>query len=366
MRFVYTKLISLSFFNFFKKNFTFKKHESLKEKLSNGCFDSTLSKEDDNLKENVIIDEKNNLKKLLKSHSSRSSSKTSLNSSQALMCRICHCEEASEEYLISPCYCTGTLRYVHQACLQQWLKSNGMKSCELCKFDFIMQTKIRPFKNWQKLDMSRIEKRKLMCSVAFHIIAITCVIWSLYVLIDRTAEEIRNGSLHWPFWTKLVVVAIGFTGGIVFMYIQCKMYLQLCIRWKQYNRVIIIQPISEELLKKPKKMSLKEQQQIAPKIMQAFRFNRINNNKTNNSHVVVNTLAVVNNNNSNINNSTNAATTGSVATAVLATVSSDNANSNLNTTTTTVINLNNSGNTDQQQQQLSDENNNYISVRLND
>jgi len=31
-----------------------------------------------------------------------------------------------------------------------------------------------------------------MCSVTFHIIAITCGVWSLYVLIDRTAEEIKQ------------------------------------------------------------------------------------------------------------------------------------------------------------------------------
>lgn len=48
--------------------------------------------------------------------------------SQNLMCRICHSEETSEEYLISPCYCSGTLRFVHQSCLQQWLKSNGKQS----------------------------------------------------------------------------------------------------------------------------------------------------------------------------------------------------------------------------------------------
>ena len=44
----------------------------------------------------------------------------------SIMCRICHCEETSEEFLISPCYCSGTLRYVHQSCLQQWLKSTGI------------------------------------------------------------------------------------------------------------------------------------------------------------------------------------------------------------------------------------------------
>lgn len=42
--------------------------------------------------------------------------------------------------------------------------------------------------------MTGSEQRKIMCSVTFHIIAITCVVWSLYVLIDRTAEEIKRGE----------------------------------------------------------------------------------------------------------------------------------------------------------------------------
>uniref|UniRef100_A0A8B9LGQ9 Membrane-associated ring finger (C3HC4) 8 n=1 Tax=Astyanax mexicanus TaxID=7994 RepID=A0A8B9LGQ9_ASTMX len=94
---------------------------------------------------------------------------------------------------------------------------------------------------WEKLQMTASERRKIMCSVTFHVIAITCVVWSLYVLIDRTAEEIKQGILEWPFWTKLVVVAIGFTGGLVFMYVQCKVYIQLWRRLKAYNRVIYVQ-----------------------------------------------------------------------------------------------------------------------------
>lgn len=89
---------------------------------------------------------------------------------------------------------------------------------------------------WEHLEMSGFERRKLLCAVMFHAVALTCVVWSLYVLIDRTAEEIQSGVLEWPFWTKLIVVAIGFTGGAVFMYIQCKAYLQICQRWKAFNR----------------------------------------------------------------------------------------------------------------------------------
>ena len=94
--------------------------------------------------------------------------------------------------------------------------------------------------------MTSAERRKVVCSVTFHLIAITCVIWSLYVLIDRTTEEVSSGTLDWPFWTKLIVVAIGFTGGVVFMYVQCKMYVQLCLRWRAYNKLITVENAPED------------------------------------------------------------------------------------------------------------------------
>nr|XP_058911123.1 E3 ubiquitin-protein ligase MARCHF8 isoform X2 [Kogia breviceps] len=164
-------------------------------------------------------------------------------------CRICHCEGDDESPLITPCHCTGSLHFVHQTCLQQWIKSSDTRCCELCKYEFIMETKLKPLRKWEKLQMTASERRKIMCSVTFHIIAITCVVWSLYVLIDRTAEEIKQGQatgiLEWPFWTKLVVVAIGFTGGLLFMYVQCKVYVQLWKRLKAYNRVIYVQNCPE-------------------------------------------------------------------------------------------------------------------------
>ncbi|KAB5581809.1 hypothetical protein PHYPO_G00179900 [Pangasianodon hypophthalmus] len=168
-------------------------------------------------------------------------SRTSVTPSNQDICRICHCEGDEDSPLITPCHCTGSLRFVHQACLQQWIKSSDTRCCELCKFEFIMETKLKPLRKWEKLQMTASERRKIMCSVSFHVIAITCVVWSLYVLIDRTAEEIKQGILEWPFWTKLVVVAIGFTGGLVFMYVQCKVYIQLWRRLKAYNRVIYVQ-----------------------------------------------------------------------------------------------------------------------------
>ncbi|XP_078284470.1 uncharacterized protein LOC144609938 [Rhinoraja longicauda] len=112
------------------------------------------------------------------------------------VCRICHCEGDDEGPLITPCHCTGSLRYVHQACLQHWVKSSDTRCCELCKYEFIMETKLKPLRKWEKLQMTASERRKILCSVTFHVIAITCVVWSLYVLIDRTAEEIKQGQTN--------------------------------------------------------------------------------------------------------------------------------------------------------------------------
>ncbi|XP_058406281.1 E3 ubiquitin-protein ligase MARCHF1 isoform X1 [Diceros bicornis minor] len=189
----------------------------------------------------------------------RSQSRLSVCPSTQDICRICHCEGDEESPLITPCRCTGTLRFVHQSCLHQWIKSSDTRCCELCKYDFIMETKLKPLRKWEKLQMTTSERRKIFCSVTFHVIAITCVVWSLYVLIDRTAEEIKqgndNGVLEWPFWTKLVVVAIGFTGGLVFMYVQCKVYVQLWRRLRAYNRVIFVQNCPDTAKKLEKNFS---------------------------------------------------------------------------------------------------------------
>ncbi|XP_033149612.1 uncharacterized protein LOC108600995 [Drosophila busckii] len=148
------------------------------------------------------------------------SSQASQNSGD--ICRICHCESDPQNPLLTPCYCSGSLKYVHQACLQQWLTASATNSCELCKFPFIMHTKIKPFNEWRSLGISSIERRRLCCTVLFHCAAAVCVIWSLCVLIERAADDVKRGLIDWPFWTKLAVVTVGLTGGIVFMYIQCK------------------------------------------------------------------------------------------------------------------------------------------------
>lgn len=181
-------------------------------------------------------------------HTRYGSSSSQASQSSGDICRICHCESDTHNPLLTPCYCSGSLKFVHQTCLQQWLTASETSACELCKFPFIMHTKIKPFNEWRSLEMSGVERRRLFCAVLFHCAAALCVIWSLCVLIERAAEEVRRGLIGWPFWTKLVVVTVGLTGGVVFMYIQCKQYLNLCNRWRARNRILLIQNAPEKIV----------------------------------------------------------------------------------------------------------------------
>lgn len=73
--------------------------------------------------------------------------------------RICHCEGDSECPLIMPCRCTGSLSFVHQACLNQWIKSSDTRCCELCKFDFVMETKLKPLCKVGPVSENSLRKR---------------------------------------------------------------------------------------------------------------------------------------------------------------------------------------------------------------
>ncbi|XP_030206353.1 E3 ubiquitin-protein ligase MARCH7 [Gadus morhua] len=190
--------------------------------------------------------------------------------SDAEVCRICHCEGEEEYPLITPCWCTGSLRFVHRACLNQWIKSSDTRCCELCKYDFIMETELKPLFKWERLHMTKGEWRKILCSVVFHLLSLSCVTWSAYVLCKRTAEDFRlgkedqlwrlallkyysaEGVMEWPFWTKVTVVGMGIISGLFFMHIQGGVYLQLWRRLKAFNRIITVQNCPEKGLHPPR------------------------------------------------------------------------------------------------------------------
>lgn len=57
-------------------------------------------------------------------------------------CRVCHC--TGDEELISPCYCSGSVKWVHETCLVKWMKSSFKESCELCRKNIEIAKRRKP------------------------------------------------------------------------------------------------------------------------------------------------------------------------------------------------------------------------------
>lgn len=58
-------------------------------------------------------------------------------------CRICY-GSSDDEPLITPCKCSGTMKYIHQTCLMTWLRS-GSKQCEVCKESYRFRKYVRNY-----------------------------------------------------------------------------------------------------------------------------------------------------------------------------------------------------------------------------
>ncbi|KAF9968318.1 hypothetical protein BGZ70_004959 [Mortierella alpina] len=52
------------------------------------------------------------------------------------ICRVCRYEGSPDQPLFHPCKCSGSIRFVHQDCLVEWLERSNKKYCELCKHTF--------------------------------------------------------------------------------------------------------------------------------------------------------------------------------------------------------------------------------------
>ena len=59
-------------------------------------------------------------------------------------CRIClETDETPDDVLIAPCRCSGTMKYVHRKCLQEWRAQEqvpmAFSHCPQCKFQYVTE-----------------------------------------------------------------------------------------------------------------------------------------------------------------------------------------------------------------------------------
>ncbi|KAJ2327681.1 hypothetical protein GGI00_004397, partial [Coemansia sp. RSA 2681] len=87
------------------------------------------------------------------------------------ICRVCRGEATTEEPLFYPCRCSGSIKYVHQDCLVEWLAHSNKRYCELCKHEYTFTPVYDP--NMPETIPKRIIAQQMLQNVARTILAAT-------------------------------------------------------------------------------------------------------------------------------------------------------------------------------------------------
>ncbi|XP_050395174.1 E3 ubiquitin-protein ligase MARCHF6 [Patella vulgata] len=92
------------------------------------------------------------------------------------ICRVCRCEGTPDKALYHPCVCTGSIKFIHQDCLLQWLTYSRKEYCELCKHRFAFTPIYSP-------DMPKRLPIKDICSGLVTSMARAVRYWFHYTLV---------------------------------------------------------------------------------------------------------------------------------------------------------------------------------------
>jgi E3 ubiquitin-protein ligase MARCH6 len=112
-------------------------------------------------------------------------------------CRICRSEGSIEEPLFYPCKCSGSIKFVHQECLMEWLSHSHKKHCELCKTPFRF-TKLYDANMPRTLPWTVFARRACIHAVTLCVKALRALLVGLVWLV--LIPFAVRWSWRWMFW----------------------------------------------------------------------------------------------------------------------------------------------------------------------
>ncbi|XP_053677387.1 E3 ubiquitin-protein ligase MARCHF6 isoform X2 [Anopheles nili] len=92
------------------------------------------------------------------------------------ICRVCRCEAQSDRPLFHPCICTGSIKWIHQDCLTQWMRYSRKEYCELCGHRFSFTPIYSP-------DMPRVLPLKYVAKGLLSSVGTAVKYWIHYTLV---------------------------------------------------------------------------------------------------------------------------------------------------------------------------------------
>ena len=149
------------------------------------------------------------------------------------VCRIC-IESESESKMITPCRCTGSVKFVHESCLKSWIISQGgnlfQKKCELCNTDFQMDLKYS-----KKCKMISINKNttRLFYLPMFITAALSFII-ILYLVASNSIKFQGNNKNEY----RIVVIIFCGILSLILMMLSINIIKEVCFEKKLSKWVI--------------------------------------------------------------------------------------------------------------------------------
>ncbi|XP_041464285.1 uncharacterized protein LOC121415188 [Lytechinus variegatus] len=166
----------------------------------------------------------------------------SRSSGEGPICRICHEGPLSDDGLLAPCHCSGTLTYQHRKCLERWLQTRGKDACELCDYHFKTERKGRPFSEWIQQPERIRDRRNILvdCSCFTLLTPLVCISTWLCV----------NGAYHYlnyyegRGWEGMGLVTLATVLIFIYLFWSLMSLRYHCIVWrtwrKEHQRVHVV------------------------------------------------------------------------------------------------------------------------------
>lgn len=146
------------------------------------------------------------------------------------ICRICY-DDQSQEKLISPCKCSGSVKWVHNSCLQKWIDISKKNECSTCKYTYKYQKEYTK-KFYKYLDHSYVPK---LLTIIF--ILITTIISGLISKLCMKILKFKN-NIDIGFNIKYFFFSLKYFSLLFFLSLPILHYLKVINVQEVYNNYI--------------------------------------------------------------------------------------------------------------------------------
>lgn len=131
-----------------------------------------------------------------------------------MLCRICLESDNGEDF-ITPCRCSGTMKYVHRKCLLHWIReryhTNNPFRCEICKNKFLDRPVQFPNQFWNhlKTNLNVLKANKTLLKALFYVIYVYLFYFlALSGSLDVTIHSGKVPDMDILIWKKSDTYAV--------------------------------------------------------------------------------------------------------------------------------------------------------------